>query len=85
MYRFYGLHPDDALNMELDLFYTLWQSITVIEAQEILMQLKISDWPNMKDNDRQKFHRDLHRAAYPKTKESVTLTMEQFAAALGRL
>ena len=42
-----------------------WQAITLIEAQETLKSLIISDWPNLKNTEREKRHRQLHMDAYP--------------------
>lgn len=36
-----------------------------IESQEILTRFKASDWPNLKKNDREKIHKQLHKSAYP--------------------
>ena len=55
----------------------MWESITVIEAQEQLKMFTVSDWPNMKKQAKQKLHKDLFRKAYPsnlKQKNYVTLT-----------
>lgn len=43
----------------------MWECITVIEAQEQLKLMNALDWPNMKKDQRQKLHRELHRQAYP--------------------
>jgi hypothetical protein len=57
-----------------------WKAITVIEAQDTLMQLRTHDWPNMKKADRKKFHRKMHEMAYPQVHDDEPLTTEQLAA-----
>lgn len=73
--------------MPADEFNGLWEAITVIEAQEILTQLRVQDWPNMKKNDRSKFHRQLMNKAYPKhTSGIIARSTEDIARILkGRL
>jgi hypothetical protein len=43
----------------------MWQAITVIEAQEQLKTFNSMDWPNMKDQNRKKLHKELSQKAYP--------------------
>lgn len=43
----------------------LWESITMIEAQEQLKRLTVADWPNMKKSQRDKRHKELFAMAYP--------------------
>jgi hypothetical protein len=40
-------------------------AITVLEAQEMLLQMQVSDYPHLKKEPRQRLHRQLHRQAYP--------------------
>jgi ribulose-5-phosphate 4-epimerase/fuculose-1-phosphate aldolase len=47
-----------------------WMAVTVIEAQEVLIKLRIADYPNMKKDDRSKTHRHFHKMAYPRTHEN---------------
>ncbi len=37
----------------------------VIEASETLLELKIMDWPKMKNSKRSEFHRSLMKTANP--------------------
>jgi hypothetical protein len=39
--------------------------ITIIEAQEMLKELTVQDWPNQKQNQRSKLHKQLYKKAYP--------------------
>lgn len=46
----------------------------------MLMSLRKHDWANMKKEDRKKYHRTLHKLAYPKNDNAEELTTEQLAA-----
>lgn len=66
--------------MEWDRAEMFWQAITIIEAQELLVKMRLMDYPNMKPSARSEWHRDMHRLAYPRTWEaSETLSTEQVA------
>lgn len=54
-----------------------WQAVTILQAQEALIQMKIADYPNMKKADRQKLHKELHKKAYPKNGDGKKLTTEE--------
>jgi hypothetical protein len=55
----------------------------MIEAQELLMRMRLADYPNMKNEARQEWHREIHRLAYPRSwAESETLSPEQTAERL---
>lgn len=58
-----------------------WEAITVIEAQNLLLQAKIAMFPSMKKEARAKQHRDWHRLAYPSNfQEGEILTTDQLAS-----
>ena len=62
----------------------LWNSITVIEAQQTLVNITVSMWANMSKSDRQKIHRSLHRQAYPDSFETAKeISTEQLQLLLG--
>lgn len=61
----------------------LWQAITQIEAQGLLLELTVEDYPWMKKDARRKLHREWHRKAYPRTHENTErLTTTQLAERL---
>lgn len=81
---FYNLSPDQYWSLDVETEYILWESITIIEAQNMLHKITLADFPNMKDGDRNKIHKKLYRQGYPATfRESVELTPEALARALG--
>jgi len=60
-----------------------WHAITIIEAQNVLVQFQIADYPHQKKDVRSKLHREFHKMAYPKTHEATeTLTVEQLGQRL---
>lgn len=59
----------------------LWQAITVLEAQEMLMGVKVSSYPYLKEADQDKVHRSLHKLAYPDV-EKRSITAEEMARLL---
>ena len=67
MCYFYGWKLQDIYDLTIDQFESFWQAITPIEAQDMLTQFTILDWPNMKKEARQSLHRKIHKQAFPKT------------------
>jgi len=65
-------------------FLTYNEAITVIEAQEMLLQMQISDYPNMKSDGRRTFHKKIFNLAYPKNKETKIISAEDMALILGK-
>lgn len=59
--------------MDFETVEVFWNLITRLEAQEMLKQFTLSDWPNMKNDKRQTLHRKLFRDAYPEKIKTVTL------------
>lgn len=51
--------------MASDDFYKSLKAIDVIEAQEMLLQMTVQDYPNMKKEDRNKLHRKISKASDP--------------------
>lgn len=69
--------------MSIDDIDIYWQCITVVEAQEILLNLRQLDWPNMNKNQREKFHKQLYKMAYPASfKEAKQVSNDHLAKIL---
>lgn len=51
--------------MEMDVFMSYYKHITTIEAQNMLMQMQVSDYPNLKKQDRQRLYKQVRKQAYP--------------------
>ena len=82
--HFYGLGFDEFNTMPVDDFMDLYNSITIIEAQEMLRLLQVADYPNMGKEDRKKLFDGLKKAAYPSrlkgaSKEKGVSTKELFS------
>jgi hypothetical protein len=50
----------------LDDLEKYWECIETIEAQEMLISLKITDYPYMKQGSRSKFFKEIKKSAEPK-------------------
>ena len=85
--HFYGWTPDIIDNIDEDTAYKYWEAITVIEAQDTMIQMRIADYPMMKTHQRRDFHRSMVKKAYPKTfdPDRKPLTTEQLAERLGAM
>jgi hypothetical protein len=60
-----------------------WRAVPVLEAQEILANLRVVDFPHMKKEARKIYHRAVSRQADPKINVPVdNLTTEQLAERL---
>lgn len=66
--------------MSIETFARYSQALERIEAQELLTQLKVMDYPNMKDEARSKLHRSIHKKAFPVQK---VFSFEEIESALG--
>ena len=64
----------------------LWEAITIIEAREMILQMTIADWPNLKKQARLRKIRELHKMAFPATynREKKYITPEQLQRRLMR-
>ena len=71
MARFYGWNLADLETLPFEEFNQFWLAITMIEAQEALVKMTLTDYPNMKDRDRKKLHKEMHSKAYFKEEERV--------------
>ena len=47
--------------MEVDDIDCYWAAIDVLEAREVLLQMQVSDYPNMNQRDRSNFHSEISR------------------------
>jgi len=57
--------------MEYDRLKTYIDAIEVIEAQNTLLALRVSDYPNCKSDDRSKFHSSITKKAFPNQKKKI--------------
>lgn len=59
-----------------------WRAITVIEAQDALIALKVADFPYQNRNDRQRTHRQFHKLAYPRSASGDVLSTKELSERL---
>lgn len=72
--RFYGLSPDQLSVLDAEMVNTLHMAITPLEAQEMLMLLKVADFPTMKKEARSTLHKEMFKLAFPHRKrKGITL------------
>jgi len=51
--------------------YKYFHAIDKIEAQELLLKLTVSDYPNMKKESREKIHKSFYNKAFPSKQISI--------------
>lgn len=86
MARFYSFSHKDMMDMDLDTFHSYWLMIDRLEPQEMLVDMSVGDYANMKKEDRKKYHKDIHKKAYPLESSKVKLlTTEEAFKALGKM
>ena len=84
MLRFYnGLSPEQLDEMPVTEFNQYWLAITKIEAQEMLLNLTISDYPQLKPARRREIFDNLKR--HSSNEEPKLLTNADIAEALKAL
>lgn len=83
MHFYPGLSFDGANRLDQEDAEGLWLAITQIEAQALLLSLRVADYPTMKNEARNKTHQLFHKLAYPRTQENMdVLTTEQLSERL---
>jgi hypothetical protein len=71
--------------MSNDAVNKLWECITMIEAQDHLNKLKVTDYDNkMKDKDRNKYHKSIYEKAFPNQEKNIVVTHADLMKALRR-
>lgn len=70
--------------MDADVVEAYWKAIDVIEAQEMLKALQVSDYPYLKKEGRKRLYKSMHNKAYPNENVNAKiLTTEQVDKFLG--
>lgn len=57
--------------MDSEKYYLAIKAMETIEAQELLIDLQKSDYPQMKDQDRSRFHRRVVKKSDPFVSERI--------------
>lgn len=82
--RFYSWTHHYIENLEWDTALEYYEAITVVEAQEKLVDMNLSDYPHMKGDGRKSFYRKMRNMAYPKELQKET-SFDDFAKQVGML
>jgi hypothetical protein len=81
--RFYGFSDADIEEMHLEDFINYSKAIEMLEAKEMLVNMKIMDYPKMKQEARKQLFQGVHKKAYPGAySEQKALSTEDVAAML---
>lgn len=67
--------------MCFDKFQTYLIAVEILEAQEVLLQLSIADYPQLGDKARTRLHGEFYKKAYPKRRK--VLTTKELAGLMG--
>lgn len=65
MASFYGWSHEYIEEMDYGIALEYYEAISVIEAQDALINMKVVDHPRANAESRKKFHRDMKKVAYP--------------------
>ncbi len=82
---FYKLGYEEAMNLPIDVAASLWENITVIEAQEMRKMFEIQIFPNLKEEARINLDRKYHKMAYPEEYSDKPLTTAELARKLANV
>ena len=69
--------------MKIGNYMRFVESMNRLEAHEMLIALKVADYPNMKTDARNRLHRKLYMAANPIDQQRMMTTEEAFAVLKG--
>ena len=68
--------------MDMDHFSESLKAMEILSARETLKSLSVQDWPTLKSQDRDKFHREISKSAAVKKK---IVRMDEIDSFLGKL
>lgn len=74
--RFYPFTELELDTMDMDTVMMYWKGIDMLESQETLLSLKISEYPNMEMKDKKKLTKTLESKAYFKQEVKVIKTSD---------
>ena len=81
--RFYSISYFEVMNLDCDVFDTMYLGMETIKARETLSSFSSSDWSHMKQSDRSKMHRKIYAIAYPEEMKQKALTEDSLASFVG--
>jgi len=78
--RFYGWSHDEVNRLSIRVFNQYYKAITHLEAEELLNECMVGDYPHLKKKERSKIHGKLNSMVYQE--DVPVMTMDQFARKL---
>lgn len=78
------MKPKDVLDLDVNEVNYLWESISMIEAQDQLKQFEANDFHALSKDDRQSRHRRLFNIAYPNQQKKDSIGLDDLARLFGR-
>ena len=86
MLRFYnGVTPESLDEMSVIEFDQYWLAITKIEAQEMLMELNVVDYPHLKPNRRKEIYNKLKRVQGNGKVSGALMSPQEIAKKIGAI
>lgn len=76
--KYYSFSEEELDTLSAERINGYWKAVTVIEAQDALLQLRISAYPHQKAANQKRFFDFLYKKAYPQVREKKALTVEDF-------
>ncbi len=85
--HFYNLSLAEVYRLKVDEYHMLWQAITMIESQQMLMDMEVMNCVELSKSKKtvgksNKIHRKLWRDAFPPAFQN-TISVEEFVAMIG--
>lgn len=83
--RFYGFSDAEVSVMSLQRVMMYWKAIDMLEAQETILNIKVSSFSNMDEKGQKELNQTLEKQAYFKEQlpEPVYFKTSQIAGAIG--
>lgn len=79
---FYGWTHEEINRLAYKTAKEYYEAITVIEAQDNLVKMNITDYPSMGKSGRKSFYRQMRKKAYPEG-FNRQMSIEDFAKKIG--
>jgi len=75
---FYGWTPQVIDELDYPTAFEYFNAIEVIEAQNAILGIRVSSYPHMKDDGRNKIMKELNRIAFPFGDDKPLMSTDDF-------
>ena len=76
--HFYGLSYNEVMELDSSMFGSLYEASHMLEAQKMLIDLQVADYPHLKKRGRDKIWKRAAKQAYPaEEKKEGYVSMEE--------